>query len=79
MRKFGNYLRNVRRVSGMTQQQAAEALGMDRSVYSYYETDKLLPDAATLWKLSKLYHRPHEEMVRVIIEQQTDYYAQPLE
>ena len=40
----------------MTQQAVADALDVDRSTYSYYETGKTEPSVETLYRIAKLFN-----------------------
>lgn len=48
-------LRNLRIACGFTQQTIAQALGVVRSTYTYYETGKTAPDPETLVKLARIF------------------------
>ncbi len=52
--ELGRNLRLIREKLALTQKQLADALGLDRSTYSYYEVGKVTPDIFTLIKLSKI-------------------------
>ena len=54
--KIGEHLRLFREKCGVTQQQIANALCIDRSTYSYYETGKTNPDLSTLLHLADIFH-----------------------
>ena len=54
--KIGERLRLFREKCGFTQQQIANALCIDRSTYSYYETGKTNPDLSTLLHLADIFH-----------------------
>lgn len=49
-------LRRIRNNNNITQAKVANALGFERSSYTYYECSKTLPDIFTLIKLSKFYN-----------------------
>lgn len=49
-------LRFLREQSGLSQQQIAEKLFMDRSTYAYYETAKVEPNIFTLIRLAEIYN-----------------------
>lgn len=53
-------LRKYRIAAGFTQKSVAEALGISRSAYTYYETGKTSPDPATLNRISKIFKVPLE-------------------
>ena len=48
-------LKRLRENVGYTQQQVAEALHVERSTYTYYETGKTTPDINTIIKLAKIF------------------------
>ena len=49
-------LRELRLEHQLTQQDLGEALGIDRTSYTYYERGKTSPSPASLCKLSRLYN-----------------------
>lgn len=49
-------LRKLRENSGLTQQQVADAINVERSTYAYYETGKTTPDIDTIITLSKIFN-----------------------
>lgn len=49
-------LKTLRENCGYTQQQVADALSIERSTYTYYETGKTTPDINTIIKLSKIFN-----------------------
>lgn len=49
-------LRELRESCGLTQQQVADKLNIDRSTYSYYETGHTTPSLLMLEKISKLFN-----------------------
>lgn len=49
---FNDRLRQAREATGMTQQQVADALGVDKTTYSGYETGKRSPDVARIKKIA---------------------------
>ena len=53
---IGERLRLFREKCGFTQQQIANALCIDRSTYSYYETGKTTPSLETLVSLAGIFH-----------------------
>jgi transcriptional regulator with XRE-family HTH domain len=56
-------LKKLRENSGYTQQQVANALSIERSTYTYYETGKTTPDINTIIKLSKIFNISYTEML----------------
>lgn len=53
---FGIKLRELRKQSGLTQQQLAERLGVTKSVVSFYELKERTPSPEVLVKLSYIFH-----------------------
>ncbi len=60
---FHQFLKRVRDVVGLTQQNVADALDLDRSTYSYYETGKTEPNIRGLKILAKLYNLTIDDLV----------------
>lgn len=50
------WLKYYRHENGLTQQQVADRLKIERSTYTYYETGKTKPDINTLIKIAKVYN-----------------------
>lgn len=50
------WLKYYRHESGLTQQQVADRLKIERSTYTYYETGKTKPDINTLIKIAKVFN-----------------------
>ena len=48
-------LKTVRKLNKFTQQQTADALGIERSTYASYETGRNRPDVAILEKFAKIF------------------------
>lgn len=59
-----NNLKTKRIERGMTQQQAAEALGITQTAYSYYEIGKRNPKPAMLLKMSRLFGCTVDELLK---------------
>ena len=53
---IGENLRRIRQEHNLKQKDIAQALGIDRSTYSFYETGKTNPPVDTLCNLSKIYN-----------------------
>lgn len=49
-------LRKLRENSGLTQQQVADAINVERSTYAYYECGKTTPDIDTVIQLAKIFN-----------------------
>ncbi len=56
-------LKKLRENNGYTQQQVANALNIERSTYTYYETGKTTPDINTIIKLAKIFNISYTEML----------------
>ena len=54
--EIGSKIRNSRTAAGITQEQAAEALGVSRQTVSNWENGKTYPDIVSVLKMSDLYH-----------------------
>ena len=53
---LGQTLKKLRENCGYTQQQVADALNLERSTYTYYETGKTTPDINTIVKLARIFN-----------------------
>ncbi|HCA72080.1 MAG TPA: transcriptional regulator [Ruminococcaceae bacterium] len=53
---LGTQLRTLRIKNGYTQQQISDFLGLDRSTYAYYETNRTTPPLSTLKKLARIFN-----------------------
>lgn len=53
---IGESLRRVRLEHNFRQREVAEAVGVDRSTYSFYETGRTRPSLETLCSLAKIYN-----------------------
>ncbi len=61
--KFGQRLKKLRNNNDFTQQQVADALKIDRSTYSYYETGKTEPNYESTLKLAKIFGVTVQELL----------------
>jgi len=55
MSVFSERLKKERKKSGLTQEDVAKQLGITRSAYTYYETDKTQPSLETATKLADIF------------------------
>ncbi len=53
---FGSRLKELRKQSGLTQQQLADRIGVTKSVISFYELRERSPSPDVLAKLSYIFH-----------------------
>ena len=56
-------LRNARKAAGLTQEQAAAALGIPQSQIAKWETGKRIPKLPALKKLAALYQCPLDKLI----------------
>ncbi len=56
-------LKKFRVASGLTQQQVADVLNLDRSTYAYYEAGKTTPDIKSVSKLVKIFNITYYDLV----------------
>lgn len=56
-------LRGLREISGYSQKEIANTLGISRSTYAYYELAKTLPSIFTLHKISEIFGVSLEEVI----------------
>ncbi|MGN1420807.1 MAG: helix-turn-helix transcriptional regulator [Eubacterium sp.] len=61
--KLSERLKYYRKAAKLTQQQVADALGIQRSAYAYYEIDKTSPKLPTLSNIAKLYNISIDQLV----------------
>ena len=54
--KFSLILKQTRENAGLTQKQVAQALGIERSTYAYYETGTSHPNAMMVLKLAAIFN-----------------------
>ena len=59
---MNSYLR-ARQKAGISSQQASEALGIDRQRLSAYEQNALIPDAALVMHMARLYNVSADELI----------------
>lgn len=57
-----NNLVTLRGKHGLTQRQVAEALGVDRSTYTYYELGKRMPNIVVVYQLARFYQVPIDSL-----------------
>ena len=54
--EIGNKLNQLRKLSGMTQEQLAEKLNVSRQTISKWETDSTSPDLESIVRVCKIFH-----------------------
>lgn len=60
------WLKYYRHECGLTQQQVADRLKIERSTYTYYETGKTKPDINTLIKIAKVFNISYQKLLEGI-------------
>lgn len=70
-KELGQYLRNLRKSNGYTQEFVASQLNIIHQTYSHYETGRISPPADALYLLARLYHIPAESLLRLTIPDNT--------
>lgn len=63
IKTLGQKLRELREAYGLSQNQVAAALNLDRSTYSNYELDKTNPSLESLVKLARIFCVPKESLL----------------
>lgn len=53
---FGQKLKELRRISGMTQKQLASRLGITKSTVSFYERHERMPSPEIMSKIASIFH-----------------------
>ena len=61
--KLGDLLKRYRTNCMLTQQQVADALNINRTTYTYYETGKTEPSIETLHKLVQIFNITYEDLL----------------
>lgn len=68
--KLGSNLFNARKKSGLSQEEAAEKLGVSRQTISKWELDETLPDICQSKKLAVIYGLSLDELIEFDIDMQ---------
>lgn len=61
------YLRELRKSCGYSQEFVASHLNITRQTYSHYETGRITPPVNSLYNLAKLYGIPVEDLMKRIV------------
>ena len=69
MLELGEKLKFLRNSLNLTQKQVADALGIERSAYTYYEKGTTKPKIKTLSLLARMYNISVDELLELDIEQ----------
>lgn len=60
---LANSIKRLRENAGLTQQEIADLLNIDRSTYAYYETGKTSPSINTLKKFAKIFNVNYDVLI----------------
>jgi len=60
--EIGSYLKELRKIAGLTQEAFANALGISRVNYTRYERNSARPDYETLIKIADFYDISLDEL-----------------
>lgn len=69
---FGKRLRQLRKQSGLTQQQLANQVGVTKSVISFYELQERTPSPDVLIKLATIFHVSADYLLGIEVNQSID-------
>ena len=62
--KIGNKINQLRKLSGMTQEQLAEKLNVYRQTISKWESDSTSPDLESIVKISRIFHVSLDDLLK---------------
>ena len=61
--EFGKNIRNLRETENLKQSELAEKLGVTQRKVSYWETEKVEPSLADLWKIADFFNISVDELI----------------
>ena len=61
---FAENFKNARKSSGLTQQQVADALGLDRTSIAHYEMGDSMPNGRNFEKICELFNITFDELFK---------------
>ena len=61
--EFGKNLRSLREMENLKQSELAEKLGVTQRKVSYWETEKVEPSLADLWKIADFFNLSVDELI----------------
>ena len=73
--EIGALVKNARNQAGLTQEQAAEALGVSRQTVSNWETGKSYPDIVSVIRMSDLYNVSLDHLLKEETSMKQSYKA----
>ena len=62
--KIGNKLNQLRKLSGMTQEQLAEKIDVSRQTISKWESDSTSPDLESIVKISRIFYVSLDDLLK---------------
>ena len=63
--EIGNKINQLRKLSGMTQEQLAEKLNVSRQTISKWESDSTSPDLESIVKISRIFHVSLDDLMKI--------------
>lgn len=75
---FGNKLKTIRKSQGLTQDEFANKLNIERSNISRYENGETLPTIETFLEICNILKIDIENIVKYIDEEKRKYYSKPI-
>lgn len=70
---FACRLRELRQEAGLSQEQASDLLGIERSTYAYYETGRSVPNLRRLITITHLFHVTLDYLLMGRMPKENDY------
>lgn len=64
--EIGNKINQLRKLSGMTQEQLAEKLNVSRQTISKWESDSTSPDLESIVKISRIFHVSLDDLLKEV-------------
>jgi len=64
-KQLGQYLKDLRRSYGYTQEYVASHLDVSRQAYSHYEKNRALPSNEAFYKMANLYGIPADSLIEM--------------
>ncbi len=61
--RLGEYLKTLRKSTGLSQEKVASEIGVIQQSYSHYETGRVIPPMQTLMALSQFFDVPLEDLL----------------
>lgn len=72
VKTIGQYLKELRKAYGYSQEYVASYLNIIHQTYSHYETGRIVPPTDALYHLAKFYNIPIENLLEFIVAPPAD-------